>query len=162
MKTNQTNDLSEKIIDAIYGNNLMEIEQWQDIQTINDLDRENRSAIFYAVLSKSMKVVRQLLKSNPCLNLNDKKEWAPLHYAAQNYLTDIAKLLIDKGADIEIKDDYGNTPLWKATFASQGKGEMIKFLLSKGADPNNFNDSDISPLELANTIANYNVKQFFC
>lgn len=106
-------------------------------------------------------MVEQLLKSNPLLNIKDKKGWSPLHYAAQNYLIDIATQLIDDGADIEIKDNYGNTLLWRATFASQGKGKMIQLLLSKGANPNNSNDSGVGPMELANTIANYNVKQFF-
>lgn len=80
-----------------------------------------------------------------------------MHYAAQGNLTDIAKLLIENGADLEVKDNYGNTPLSRATFSSRGYGDLIKLLLSYGADRNN----GVGPLKLANTIANYNIKQFF-
>lgn len=46
-----------------------------------------------------------------------------------------ARLLLDRGADIEaIDDDYRSTPLGYA--ARWGKGEMVKLLLDCGADPN--------------------------
>ena len=102
-----------------------------------------------------------LLENGAAVNLKDHKGWYPLHHAAQNYRAEIANLLLEKGADIEAKDDYGNTPLWRSVFASQGRGEMITLLLSKGADPNNANGSGVSPLALARNIANYDVKQFF-
>jgi ankyrin repeat protein len=161
MKKNQVNKLPEDVIRAIYRKDLNVINQWQSKETINSIDKDGRSAIFHAILIASIDVTKQLLKESPNLNLKDRKGWYPLHYAAQNYLVEIANLLIDDGADIESKDDYGNTPLWRATFSSQGKGDMIKLLISNGANPDNRNDSNISPIKLANSIANYNVKQFF-
>jgi len=153
--------LPDNIIRGVYRNDLESIQQWLSEETIDSLDKDGRSVIFHAVLIGSEDITKYLLERGSNLDLKDKKGWALLHYVAQNYLTEIAELLIDNGADIEIKDDYGNTPLWRATFASQGKGEMINLLLHKGANPDNANDSGISPLELAKTIANYDVKQFF-
>lgn len=161
MKKKGNKKLSDQTIKAILGNDLNYIDNWQNGETIDYQDGDKRSAIFYAVLSKSVEMVAQLLKSNPILDIKDNKGWSPLHYAAQNYLINTAALLLEHGAEIEIKDCYGNTPLWRAVFESKGKGEMIKLLLVYGADVNNRNDSGISPLELANTIANYNIKQFF-
>lgn len=102
-----------------------------------------------------------LNKSSVNLNSKDNKGWTLLHYAAQYSATELGKLLVSKGAEVEAKDNYGNNVLWRATFASNGKGEFIKFLLSKGADRFVKNDSGISAVELANTIANYDVKQYF-
>ena len=46
----------------------------------------------------------------------------------------IAQILIDAGADIDAKTDYGSTPLHIA--ASQGSIDVMRILLQAGADPN--------------------------
>jgi uncharacterized protein len=73
----------------------------------------------------------------------------------------IAELLIQYGANLEARDVNGNTPLNDAVFYSKGNGEMITFLLDKGANKDSKNNYGVSPLDLAHTIANYDVKQFF-
>ncbi|WP_299754118.1 ankyrin repeat domain-containing protein [uncultured Pontibacter sp.] len=84
-----------------------------------------------------------------------------LHYAAQYLAFEIGQILISKGADVNAKDDFGNNVLWRATFSFQGKGEFIELLLRNGADRFAKNNSGICPVDLANTISNYNVKQYF-
>ena len=42
------------------------------------------------------------------------------------------KLLLEKGADVESKDQYGQTPLSWA--AENGHEAVVKLLLEKGAD----------------------------
>ena len=41
---------------------------------------------------------------------------------------------LDKGADVNAKNEYGVTALWIA--ANKGKTEVIELLLARGADPN--------------------------
>ena len=41
---------------------------------------------------------------------------------------------LDKGADVNAKNEYGITALWIA--ANKGKMEVIELLLARGADPN--------------------------
>ncbi|MNE77207.1 Ankyrin repeats (3 copies) [compost metagenome] len=82
-----------------------------------------------------------------------------MHYAVQNFLIKITEMLLEK-SNVNAIDNYGNTVIWRAVFASEGRGEIIKLLLSKGADPNIKNNSNVSAMDLANTIANYNVKQY--
>jgi ankyrin repeat protein len=60
-----------------------------------------------------------------------------------------------------IEDRHGNTPLGRAVFNSRGRGELITALLKAGADRYHRNAYGKTPTELANTIANYNVAQFF-
>lgn len=161
MKRNLKNNLPKEIIQAIYKIDLQLIKDWINRDTVNFVDTDNRSAIFHAILIDSIDVVSLLLESAPDLNIKDSRGWYPLHYAVQNNLLNVVDLLIKQGAMLEAKDDYGNTPLWRAVFASEGRGEIIKLLLLNGADPNNANSSGITPYKLAHTIANYNVKQFF-
>jgi hypothetical protein len=76
----------------------------------------------------------------------------PLHFAAREYQLGTAQRLIEGGANPNAQDNHGNTPLWRAVFESRGRGEMIKLLLSTGADKAVKNKHGSSPKDLANTI----------
>ncbi len=51
---------------------------------------------------------------------------------ARNGNIDGVKFLVEKGADINIKDEYGATALLYA--ADKGHADIVKYLISKGAD----------------------------
>jgi ankyrin repeat protein len=62
---------------------------------------------------------------------------APILWLAMNLKNNfekIAKLLIDKGADINIQENRGITPIFLA--ARNGNLSLVKMLVDKGADPN--------------------------
>ena len=73
----------------------------------------------------------------------------------------MARVLLAAGASTTVRDAYGNTALWTATFNSRGRGELIAELLAHGADPDSLNSSGASPRTLARTIGNFDVAQFF-
>ena len=58
----------------------------------------------------------------------------PLRLAAETGVVEMARLLIDKGAKIDSRDETGDTPLINAV--QHGHIEMAKYLLEKGADVN--------------------------
>jgi ankyrin repeat protein len=60
--------------------------------------------------------------------------WAPLHFAAFAGNTDVAKLLLDRGADINRRANtkFRNTPLQVALLS--GQEQMAELLVSRGAD----------------------------
>lgn len=161
MKKYNNSKLPERIIKAIYKQDMEIITKWMNTETINATDKYGASAIIIAVLSDSEKVVRLLLEGKPDTNLRDKKGWCVMHYIAQNYQLNIAKIILDYGIEIDTEDNYGNTPLWRAVFSSQGNRGMITLLLSYGADRNHQNLSGISPVGLAENIANYDVTSIF-
>ena len=117
--------------------------------------------MYEVVLDNNIEEVKKALSN---CDVNEQEEatgFTALHYCAQNQYFDIAKLLIDNGATVDVKDNYGNTPLFKAVFFSEGKTEMIKLLLTAGANPNEKNDSDVSPKELAENIGSFDVTECF-
>jgi hypothetical protein len=73
----------------------------------------------------------------------------PLHIAVIADQLDAAKLLLEKGANIEAKaaDEYQATPLHWAAFV--GRLESIKFLLEKGAKLNSKDKNGYTPLDSA-------------
>ena len=58
----------------------------------------------------------------------------PLHVAARKGHVEIAKLLLERGADPNIGDIYGWAPLHEA--AQWGRTEVARLLLKRGANPN--------------------------
>jgi len=60
--------------------------------------------------------------------------------ASQNGYAELVRLLLGKGADINVKSNEGITALWAA--AHEGNIEVVKLLLEKGADVNAKRTSD--------------------
>ncbi|MBD0852572.1 ankyrin repeat domain-containing protein [Maribacter arenosus] len=120
-----------------------------------------RSDFLISVIDMNFEKAKQIIHDGIDINQCDSNGWTALHFAAQNNDIRIGKLLIDKGASLDLQDKYGNSPLWRATFTSNGKGDFISLLLANGADRNLKNLNDISPVELAKTIANYDILRFY-
>ena len=57
-----------------------------------------------------------------------------LHFAGRKGFLEILEILIQSGANLEITDNDGFTPLWSTAFVN--KEEAIEFLLKKGANIN--------------------------
>jgi ankyrin repeat protein len=67
-----------------------------------------------------------------------------LHYAAENGYEEIARLLLDHGADVNAKDRFGSAPLHKASVT--GNVATIKLLLDRGADVKACDSEKCTPL----------------
>jgi ankyrin repeat protein len=124
-------------------------------------DPFGRIALHYAALDGRVETIRELFSEGADPNVRDKSGFTPLHLAAQEYRPEAAAVLIDAGADVGAQNKFGNTPLFTATFESKGRGEIIRLLLQRGADPDHANSSGQTPRGLATLIANYDVRQFF-
>lgn len=127
------------------------------------IDRDGRSELHYAPQHKpegEQKALAERLIAEGCdVDLQDARGWTPLHFAAQEWSAPVAAILIKKGASVNLQDENGNTPLSNAVFNSRGRGELIRILIEAGADPDIENAYGMSPRELADTIANFDVKQ---
>lgn len=62
---------------------------------------------------------------------------------------DVVRVLLEAGANPNIKDNWNYTPLHEA--ASKGKVDVCIALLQHGADPNIRNSENKTPLDLADT-----------
>jgi ankyrin repeat protein len=94
------------------------------------------------------------------VNLQDHDQWSALHFAAQHNSEALSRVLLDHGAVVDIQDAHGNTPLGRATFNSRDRGEVIGLLLAHGANKDK-NHHGVSPLGLAQVVANYDIARFF-
>lgn len=124
-------------------------------------DKFGRTIIYDAIVKGYKEIVVELCLRGININNHDKDGKTPLHFSAIYNNVEIANILIHFGADIDSKDENGNTPLSDAVFYSHGFTEMITLLKENGADSNLKNKYNISPKELAESIANYDISYLF-
>jgi peptide-methionine (S)-S-oxide reductase len=79
--------------------------------------------------------VKEMLDADPAL-VHATQPWPPLFSAARSGRFDVAKLLIERGADVNARNDKGNTPLWFACQSPANAEDRIavaRLLLESGA-----------------------------
>ena len=121
---------------------------------VNARNKRQRTPLMYAVNNaKSASLVSELLAAGADVNAGDKRGLTALHFTVNDEdetshdLADIAKLLLDAGANKEAKTISGNTPL--ALAASYNKPNTLEVLLDAGADVNARNKRQRTPLMYA-------------
>ena len=117
---------------------------------VNILDGEARTPLINAVSRGKAEVISWLLENGAEIDQQDRDGWSALHYAVSGKHVDFAANLLQRGANVGLKDVYGNTPLWTATFNARDKNyALVKLLVNGGADPTSKNNVDKTPFDVA-------------
>ncbi len=112
------------------------------------IDKKNSIlASLQALLDTKIKQGNYHLELDITKNINNKDMHNALHWTAANGLVDIAKLLIDNGANIDLPDKMYSSALKVACIFK--KIEMIQLLLKNGADTNITNNDGYAALMYA-------------
>ena len=108
--------------------------------------RSESNALCNAVRDGDLRVVKEQLANGVDINGGDSEFGVTaLSWAALLDDTEIAKFLIEKGANVNAKSRDGSTPLHSAAFL--GRTEIAVLLIQKGADVNPKNYRDETPLD---------------
>lgn len=98
----------------------------------NGQDQNAFYLLHYAVDDGLLEIAKILIeKARIPLNTLDKSGWSPLHLAAGHNNIEIVQLLLNNGADVNIRDSQGNTPL--AWARELNAPEAINELNKRGA-----------------------------
>ncbi|EEA19364.1 hypothetical protein TMatcc_009498 [Talaromyces marneffei ATCC 18224] len=93
-------------------------------------------------------VATQLLQRGTDIEARDSSGWTPLLIAVMQHKTPMVKLLLEYGAEPDVKCHLGiRTPLHQA--ADGGYEEITELLLTHRANPNLYNDNRRRPLVFA-------------
>ena len=108
----------------------------------------NEALMFKAVKKGDLATISSLVATNPGLVHSREKDGStPLHAAAWKGELEVAKVLIDLGADVNAlseNDHYGTTPLHAAAHANNR--DVVRLLLDSGADASIVNHAGRTPL----------------
>jgi len=111
--------------------------------------------IHEAVEAGDLKKVQVLLEADPTLlELKDENDRTPLLGACLNRKTmkrqpEIAKFLIEKGANVNVVDNWLQTPLIASCLGYGPDFDLIKHLVAKNADINVMGTNGITPIHWA-------------
>ena len=142
--------------------NLIPLENWECLDVLlkyganpDVVSRGGLTALTKACRQQHLKAVQVLLKHGASVNLQCPprfEEKTALHFCAISCNEEITRLLLEAGANTKCPDDFQYSALEYAI--SQDKLGVCKILLEYGADPNELNENNVSPLQTACTTPN--------
>lgn len=112
-------------------------------------DGDGRTPLIWASFYRRSNLLKWLVENGADVNHQDRNGYCALHFVAQERLADVATILLDAGAKTELRDVYGNTPLWTATFNARGDLSVVKLLVQRGASLENRNNAGKTVREMA-------------
>jgi uncharacterized protein len=104
-------------------------------------DGDARTPLIWASFHHRSDLLNWLIAKGANVNHQDRNGYYALHFVGQEKLADIAAILLDAGAQTELRDIYGNTPLWTASFSARGDLSVVKLLVQHGASFENKNNA---------------------
>ena len=108
------------------------------LELVSEMDKER----------PDMEKIKELIKSGADIKSTDSELGASvLHIASATDNIDLAKLCLDNGVDVDVKDNSEFTPLlWAVSYNSP---KVLKFLIDSGANTNAKGNDGRSSFELA-------------
>lgn len=100
-----------------------------------------------AARSGDMQLLATMIKAGMPVNLSDAKGNSLLMLATYHGHEEAARMLIEYGAELERRNNHGQTPLGGVAF--KGNLQLVKVLLDAGADINSDNGGGKTPLMFA-------------
>lgn len=143
--------IATELTDAVRNNDLNKIKKLiaNDVD-VNEKDKEGFTPLIIASGIGDKEAVGLLLMAGADVNILDNRMGASaLHKVAQSGIIDIAKMLLEHGAFINLQSPQnGHTPLIDAVWHEREK--LIKFLLEQGANADIAGTDNFKAIDWAN------------
>lgn len=127
------------------------VQAGADIEATDGLDRR---PLGRAAAAGQTEAVEALLNSGAGIEARGgQSHRTPLIEAAYNGRLDVARFLVQRGADVNARDDRGKSALWMAStpesYVPAGGPQLIEFLAENGADVEAADNTGMTPLAWA-------------
>lgn len=97
---------------------------------VNMTNSAGRTLLHY---TRKAKVAEYLIDHNIDLNAVDNNSYSALHHSINRKTQEVSIILIENGADLDLVNDLGSTPMRVAILENQS--DTVKLLLDKGKTP---------------------------
>ena len=122
------------IWDVLIDNSIETLNKYIAQHGLHELDENSRGLLSVLILESRFDLSLFLIQSTEIdLDQKDKNGYTPLHFAVQSNAYDVVKVLLDKGANVDIQDKFGNTPLFKSVTENTDL-KITQALIHYGAD----------------------------
>jgi uncharacterized protein len=145
-------NIADNVIGSVYRKDYSALKRLLTPGDVNARDVHGFTPLMHAVLAENAdpRTVGYLIHQGADVNAAEsEKRWTALHFAARDQNTEIVRLLLDSGAEVDPVDTFGDTPLWHAAMTTAYKAAVIEMLLAHGADSERKNKYDVSPKDIA-------------
>ena len=119
---------------------MAEQESWrEELEALGARDisvsgKTKETALHLAALEGDIPLMEELIRQGGIpLNRGNTDGWSPLFYAAAGDRTEAARLLLERGADPDWRDQWNQTPLMISAYNAVGT-ELPELLIEYGAD----------------------------
>jgi len=97
-----------------------------------DMTNKLNETLIDAIARKPLRDIEKIIREGACVNYRGEFGYTPLHYACCFGRTNIARILISKGANIEAECDAGITPLYSSV--QEGSLDCFDFMVRQNAN----------------------------
>lgn len=131
------------------------------LQQVNESDVKKRTPLCIALSQNHPENIELLISKGANCLIKDDQQNLPLHFAAQNGMVNICRMLLvnDRIHTVNSPNGNGETALHLA--AKKGDLECCKYILKKGGDLSAFDSDGYSPFHLASSYGNFEVIEHF-
>ena len=118
------------------------------VDQVNLKSPNKKDLLYIYIANDDVEEIKDLLQQK--INLNSSTFNPPiLEEAVNSGNKEVVELLLKHGANPNIENKNGDTPLFVASKSDDNKNDIVELLLKHGADPNVINNRFISPILLA-------------
>ncbi|XP_056153973.1 histone-lysine N-methyltransferase EHMT2 [Lampris incognitus] len=145
----QDKALRTPLLEAII-NNHVEVARYlvQNGATVYHAEDDGYTGLHHAAKLGNLDIVNLLLETGQVdINAQDSGGWTPIIWAAEHKHLDVIRALLNRGADVTIKDKEMNVCLHWASFA--GSVDIAELVLNAGCSLSSVNIHGDTPLHIA-------------
>ncbi|XP_053347114.1 histone-lysine N-methyltransferase EHMT2 isoform X1 [Clarias gariepinus] len=137
------------LLEAI-SNNQVEVTRFliQSGACVYHAEEDGSTGLHHAAKLGNLEIVTLLLNTGQVdINAQDSGGWTPIIWAAEHKHTDVIRALLNRGADVTMKDKEMNVCVHWASFA--GSAEIAEMVLNAGCPLSSVNLHGDTPLHIA-------------
>ncbi|KAG7324667.1 hypothetical protein KOW79_012683 [Hemibagrus wyckioides] len=137
------------LLEAII-NNQVEVTKYliQSGACVYHVEEDGSTGLHHAAKLGNLEIITLLLNTGQVdINAQDSGGWTPIIWAAEHKHTDVIRALLNRGADVTLKDKEMNVCVHWASFA--GSAEIAELVLNAGCPLSSVNLHGDTPLHIA-------------